>query len=210
MIKILLIDDDPLVVSSLKTIVEADSDFAVIGTGSDGQAAIRLYDQLLPDIVLMDIRMQPMSGLDAGETILARHAQAQVLFLTTFADDDYIIKALRMGARGYILKQHFESIVPALKAIQAGQNVFGENIMAKIPSLIAGGGEPDFSRFDIRSKEVEIIELVAEGLNNKEIATRLHVSEGTVRNNLTVILDKLGLRDRTQLAILYLKGKNGR
>ena len=205
MIKILLIDDDPLVVSSLKTIIEADADLKVAGTGFSGFDAIRLYEELAPDILLIDIRMQPMSGLDAGAEILRRHPQARALFLTTFADDEYIVRALRIGASGYILKQHFESIVPALKAIQAGQNVFGENIMSRIPALFAGGSELDFARYDIREKEAEIIGLVAEGLNNKEIAARLFISEGTVRNSLTVILDKLGLRDRTQLAIMYLK-----
>ena len=208
MIRILLVDDDPLVVSSLKIIIEADSDLKVIGTGQHGLEAIRLYEELSADIILMDIRMQIMTGLEAGEEILRRHPQARLLLLTTFADDEYIVKALRIGARGYILKQHFESIVPALKAIHAGQNVFGGNIMSRIPALLTGNTSPDLSQYDIRGKEIEIIELVAQGLNNKEIAARLFISEGTVRNSLTVILDKLGLRDRTQLAIMYLKAVN--
>lgn len=207
MIRVLLVDDDPLVVSSLKIIIEADADFKVAATGSHGLDAIRMNEELKPDIILMDIRMPVLSGLEAGEEILRRHPGTRLLLLTTFADDEYIIKALRIGARGYILKQHFESIVPALKAIYAGQSVYGDNIMTRIPALLSGQQQPDLNQYDIREKEIEIIRLVAEGLNNKEIAARLFISEGTVRNSLTVILDKLGLRDRTQLAIMYLKVK---
>lgn len=209
MIRVLLVDDDPLVVASLKIIIEADPDLKVAGTGSSGLDALRLAEEISPDILLLDIRMQPMSGLEAGEEIIRRHPQARIMYLTTFADDEYIVRALRIGARGYVLKQHFESIVPALKAIHAGQNVFGDSIMSRLPSLLTPSHAPDLSQYDIREKEIEIIELVAEGLNNREIAAKLFVSEGTVRNNLTVILDKLGLRDRTQLAIMYLnRGKS--
>lgn len=207
MIRILLIDDDPLVVDSLKIIIETDAGLKVVGTGHDGRDAIELYDELQPDIIMMDIRMRTVSGLEAGEQILSRSPNARLLLLTTFADDEYIIRALRIGARGYILKQDYVSILPALKAIHAGQNVFGDYIMDRIPGLLAGNGRQDLRDFDIRDKELEIIRLVADGLNNKEIAARLFISEGTVRNNLTVILDKLGLRDRTQLAILYLKNR---
>jgi DNA-binding NarL/FixJ family response regulator len=207
MITVLLVDDDPLVVSSLKIIIEADADLKVAATGRHGLDAIRLNEELAPDIILMDIRMPVLSGLEAGEEILRRHPGTRLLLLTTFADDEYIIKALRIGARGYILKQHFESIVPSLKAIFAGQSVYGDNIMTRIPALLSGQQQPDFNQYDIREKEIEIIRLVAEGLNNREIAARLFISEGTVRNSLTVILDKLGLRDRTQLAIMYLKGE---
>ena len=135
-IKILLVDDDPLVRSSLKIIIEADENLCIVGLGSDGDEAIRLYGELLPDVLLMDIRMAPKDGLEAGEQILLRHPMARILYLTTFADDAYIIKALRMGARGYILKQDFESIVPSLRAISAGQSVFGDTIMADRKSVV--------------------------------------------------------------------------
>jgi DNA-binding NarL/FixJ family response regulator len=153
----------------------------------------------------MDIRMDEMTGLQAGETILKAHPDARILFLTTFADDEYIIKALQIGAKGYILKQNFESIVPSLRAVSAGQTVFGGDIMAKIPSLLSGGGKADFKKFGITEKENEIIELIAQGLSNKEIAASLYLSEGTVRNSISVILEKLDLRGRTQLAIFYYK-----
>lgn len=203
--KIVIVDDDKLVGISLKTIIEAEAGFEVAGTGFNGKDAIALYERFKPDIMLMDIRMDVMTGLDAGEEILQKHPSAKILFLTTFADDDYIIKALKIGAKGYILKQNFESIVPSLKAVYAGQSVFGEDIIAKIPALLSDSNKPDFSKFGVTEKELEIIELIAEGMNNKEIAGRLFLSEGTVRNSISVILDKLQLRGRTQLAIFFYK-----
>jgi DNA-binding NarL/FixJ family response regulator len=204
-IKVLLVDDDQLIRMSLQIIIEADEDLQVIGTGQDGQKAIALFEQLRPDVLLLDIRMTPTDGLQAGEAILAAHPTARLLYLTTFSDDEYIIRALRMGACGYILKQNFTCIVPAIKAVHNGQNVFGDDIMVKIPALVGAARQPDLSAFDIRDREAELISLVAEGLNNKEIAARLYLSEGTVRNQLSVILEKLGLRDRTQLAVFYYK-----
>lgn len=202
--KVILVDDDRLVSSALKTILSADPDLDVVATGADGEDALRLFDQLRPDVLLMDIRMQRMNGLDAAEKILALHPSAKILFLTTFADDEYIIRALHLGAKGYILKQNFESIAPALKAVFSGQSVFGDDVVTKIPRLLQGE-KPDYHRLGIGEKEFELIRLIAEGLNNKEIAQRLFLSEGTVRNYLSIILEKLDLRDRTQLAVFYYK-----
>ena len=205
--RILLVDDDKLVCVSLKTILEVEEDIEVVGCGFNGEDAIKLYDELLPDILLMDIRMEGVSGLSAGETILNKYPDAKILFLTTFSDDEYIVKALKIGAKGYIIKQNFECIVPSLRAVFTGQNVFGDNIMCKIPSIINTSSKADFSSFGITKKEFDIISLVAEGLSNKEIAGTLFLSEGTVRNSITTILQKLNLRDRTQLAIFYYKNK---
>ncbi|HHV95885.1 MAG TPA: response regulator transcription factor [Clostridiaceae bacterium] len=205
--KVLVVDDDKLICTALKTILESDEEIAVVGMAYSGNDAVDLYDRLKPDIILMDIRMNGMSGLEAGEAILKADKNAKILFLTTFADDEYIIKALKMGARGYILKQNFESIIPSLKAVHIGQFVFGEDIVSKIPSFINNTNKVNFSNFGISQKELEIITLVAEGLNNKEIAARLFLSEGTVRNYLSNILEKLNLRDRTQLAVFYYKNR---
>jgi DNA-binding NarL/FixJ family response regulator len=177
----------------------------VAAVGQSGRDAVTLYERHRPDVLLMDIRMEGMTGLEAGEAILRRHPAARVLFLTTFADDEYIVRALKMGAKGYLLKQNFESIVPSLLAVEAGQSVFGEDIVAKIPSLMGSGGKADIRAFGLTDKEGELIALVAEGLSNKEIAERLYLSEGTVRNSISVVLDKLNLRGRTQLAIFYFK-----
>jgi DNA-binding NarL/FixJ family response regulator len=204
---VLLVDDDRLVCAALKTILEVEKDISVVGTGYNGKEAIELYNSLKPDLLLMDIRMETMTGLEAGEVIIAEDKNAKILFLTTFSDNEYIVKALKIGAKGYIIKQNFECIVPSLKAVFMGQSVFGEDIVSKLPSLISGSAKTDFTAFGITEKELDIITLIAEGLSNKEIATKLYLSEGTVRNSLTTILEKLNLRDRTQLAVFYYKHK---
>ena len=209
--RVLVVDDDAFVTMSLKTILESDDDIKVVAVGNNGKESIALYDEHKPDVLLMDIRMNIMNGLEAAEEIFAIDKNANILFLTTFSDDEYIIKALNLGARGYLLKQDFESIIPALKAAYSGQSVFGGQIVSKLPSLMDGSksdedndGEGKFPD-DITAKEIEVMEQVAMGLNNKEIAANLYLSEGTVRNYISTILEKLNLRDRTQLAIYYLK-----
>ncbi len=201
--KILVVDDDKLVALSLKTILESTGTISVAAIGNSGTEAIEFFYAHMPDVLLMDIRMDGMTGLEAGEIILSNHKDARILYLTTFSDDEYIAKALNMGAKGYILKQDFEGIAPALEAVMRGQRVFGEEIITKLPQLM--NDKPSFDReaFDISKKEEEIITLVAEGLSNKEIAAELFLSEGTVRNYISNILEKLILRDRTQLAIFY-------
>jgi len=205
--KITITDDDAIVVSSLKTILEMSGEVDVLGTGNNGEEAIKLFTEHRPEIVLIDIQMPVMTGLEAAEKIIAIHPDAKVLFLTTFADDEYIYKALSIGAKGYILKQDFDNILPALKAVYSGQNVFGTDIVARLTNLTTSGEKLDYDEFDITEKEQEVILLVAEGLNNKEISAKLHLSEGTVRNYLSNILVKLDLRDRTQLAIWYYQNK---
>ena len=201
---ILLVDDDPIVVLSLKTILEADADITVIATGSNGHEAIKLYHEHRPDLLLMDIRMPDLGGLEAAEQILSAYNEAKILFLTTFSDDEYIIKALRIGAKGYLLKQHFERIVPSIKTVLLGQNVYGDEIMTRLPEmLIKNAKTTHINHFGLSEKEVQIVEKVSEGLSNKEISDTLYLSEGTIRNYISIILEKLGLRDRTQLAIFY-------
>lgn len=209
--RLLLVDDDPLVCRSLQTILEADPELQIAGTGHDGDEAIGLFRTLLPDILLMDIRMQKVSGLEAAECIIKAHPEARILFLTTFSDTEYIIKALRIGAKGYILKQHFESIIPAIKAVSLGQRVFGDEIVTKIPALLSNSSKDakrDFKEYNLTEKETEILRRLADGLSNREIAEKLFLSEGTVRNYISVMLEKLALRDRTQLAIFYYKNKD--
>ena len=200
---IIVIDDDKLVAISLKTILEASGMISVIDIGNSGSDAIRLYEKNQPDIMLMDIRMNGMNGIEAGEIILKKYPDARLLYLTTFSDDEYIIKALNMGAKGYILKQDFEGIAPALEAVMRGQSVFGDQVMNRLPELMKQGEPYDFAAHGISEKEREIIELVARGLNNKEISSKLFLSEGTVRNYISTLLEKLALRDRTQLAVYY-------
>lgn len=201
--KIIIIDDDPFVCASLKTILQADPEISVTATGTSGEEAVKLYREDPPDIFLMDIQMKGITGLEAGEQILREDPQAKLLFLTTFSDDEYIRKALQLGAKGYLIKQDIEAIAPALKAVESGQNVFGTEIVTKLPSLIAGKPEFAEGNWELGPREREIIGLVAEGKNNREIADALFLSEGTVRNYLSALLDKLELRNRTELAIFY-------
>ncbi len=226
--RILLVDDDALITMSLEMIISADGQFEIVGKGCSGREAVDLYEELRPDLLLMDIRMSDMNGLEAAEEILGRHRDAVILFLTTFSDDEYIVKALKLGVKGYLLKQDYKSLPAALLAAINGQSVFGGAVVDKLPTLmnqsvegdeadpnrsfrtdgegVAGAGF-DYSAYDISDKEFAVIQLVAEGYSNKEIAGKLFLSEGTVRNYLSTILEKLDLRDRTQLAIFYLKNQ---
>lgn len=200
---ILLIDDDALVTAALKTILETDSEIEVADTGQSGQDAISLYESLRPDLLLMDIRMRDMDGLEASRRILQKHPDAKILLLTTFFDDEYIIRALQTGVKGYLLKQDYASIVPSIRAVCSGQTVFGSEVTGRLPELLHPSGGFDYAKHGIAEKELEIIRAVADGLSNREIADAMYLSEGTVRNYLSAILDKLNLRDRTQLAIFY-------
>lgn len=203
--KIVIVDDDCLVSEALKTILEVNEDVQVLATGMDGRDAVKLFGEYKPDVLLMDIRMKNMSGLEASAEILKADPDANILLLTTFLDDEYIVKALRLGAKGYLLKQDYASILPALRAVHSGQTVFGQEIVSKIPDLIQKKEEFDYNSYEINNREKEIIRLIAEGYSNKEIAAELYLSEGTVRNYLSSILDKLQLRDRTQVAVFYYK-----
>ena len=202
--KVIIVDDDQLVALSLQTILESDENIRVAACGQDGEEAVALYGKHQPDVLLMDIQMKGRSGLAAAEMILKSYPDAKILFLTTFSDDEYIIKALDIGAKGYILKQDFAGIIPALFAVEQGQSVFGGEIVSKIPVLMQQKNTFDYSMYDIGEKEQEIIALVGLGKSNREIAGELFLSEGTVRNYISTILEKLSLRDRTQLAVFYL------
>lgn len=205
--KIVIVDDDIFVSGALTTILEASEKVTVAASGTDGKEAAELYKIHQPDVLLMDIRMKEKSGLDASAEILEEFPDAKILLLTTFSDDEYIVKALKLGAKGYLLKQDYASILPALEAVCSGQTVFGTEIMSRIPELIHSGSSFHYEDYDISRRELEIIRLIADGLSNKEIASQLFLSEGTVRNYLSSILDKLQLRDRTQVAVFYYKHK---
>jgi DNA-binding NarL/FixJ family response regulator len=208
-LKVLIIDDDKLVCASLKTILESDPDIEVVGTGNSGREAVELYGKLKPDILLMDIRMEGITGIEAAQSILARDKDAKILFLTTFLDNEYIVRAFQIGAKGYILKQDFESINPSVKAVYTGQRVFGDEIISKFSPVAVSSAADDtqtnIKKYGLSERELEIIKHVANGLSNKEIAKKMFLSEGTVRNYISVVLEKLNLRGRTQLAVFYYK-----
>ena len=203
--RLLIVDDDPLAALSLQTILSAKG-FDVIATGHSGEEAIDLYDQLQPDLLLMDIRMDGINGLEAARRILSRHSDAKILFLTTFSDDGYIKEAISLGAMGYILKQNYENLPETLRLAASGQVIYGEGVAQKLPGLLAEQmrqGKQSAQADMLTRREAEIMALVADGKSNKEIASLLYLSEGRVRNAVSDILLKLSLRDRTQLAVYY-------
>lgn len=207
--RIAIVDDDPIVCQSLETILTATGTAEVLWTANDGDAAVRRYFETpasRPDVLLIDIQMPGTSGLDAAREILATDPAARILFLTTFADQSYIAQAMGLGAKGYLIKQDVAAAWPALQAVMAGQVVLG-----KLTERTPDPADSDDSRDTADSiegllgeREREITALVAEGLDNRDIAARLFLSEGTVRNRISAILDKLGLTNRAQLAILWL------
>ena len=203
--RLLIVDDDPLAALSLQTILSAKG-FDVIATGHSGEEAIDLYEGLQPDLLLMDIRMDGINGLEAARRILSRHSDAKILFLTTFSDDGYIKEAISLGAMGYILKQNYENLPETLRLAASGQVIYGEGVAQKLPGLLAEQmrqGKQSAQADLLTRREAEIMALVADGKSNKEIASLLYLSEGRVRNAVSDILLKLSLRDRTQLAVYY-------
>ena len=212
--RIAIVDDDPIVCQSLETILTATGTAEVLWTANDGDTAVRRYFETpasRPDVLLIDIQMPGTSGLDAARDILPTDPAARILFLTTFADQSYIAQAMGLGAKGYLIKQDVATVGPALQAVMAGQVVLGAEVLGKLTERTPNPADSDDSRDTADSiegllgeREREITALVAEGLDNRDIAARLFLSEGTVRNRISAILDKLGLTNRTQLAILWL------
>lgn len=196
---IIIVDNDHLVVSSLKTIISA-SEINVLAVGYSGIEAIELYKKHKPDIILMDIQMEKMNGIEASKEILKFDPNAKILLITTFQDDKYISESLSLGCKGYILKQNIKGIIPAINAVYSGNHVFDSKIVTNIRH-----GRKKNINANLTDREFDVLLLVAEGLNNKEIAEKLCLSEGTVRNYISSMLEKLSLRDRTQLAIYYYK-----
>lgn len=205
MIKVAIVDDDAIVAMSMQTILGAASDMEVVALGYDGGDAIEIYDRYRPDILLTDIQMKEMSGLEAAMRIVRQYPDARIILLTTFQDDEYVKEALKIGAKGYILKQDFAGVVPAIRAVYSGQSVWGNEIISRIQDMIKDKDDAAYSVYGITDKEYEIIELVAQGFSNKEIAEKLYLGAGTVRNYISTVLEKLHLRDRTQLAVYYYK-----
>ena len=201
---IIIIDDDPLVVESLKTIIAANG-IDILAVGYDGFQAVKLYNKHRPDLILMDIRMEILSGIEAAKEILKIDPNARILLITTFQDDEYIGTALSLGCKGYILKQNIKGIIPAINAVYSGNLVFDSKIVSNIKKY---SKKYDMD-IDLSDREFDILLLIAEGLNNREIAEKLFLSEGTIRNYISNMLGKLSLRDRTQLAIYYYKMKYG-
>ncbi|MES0857532.1 response regulator transcription factor [Geobacillus sp. G4] len=209
--KVLIADDNPFVREGLRIILSTYDEFDVVATVSDGREAVDYCRHHEVDVALLDVRMPNMNGVEATK-LLCEQTKTKPLILTTFDDDEYILDAIQYGAKGYFLKNTDpERIREAIKAVYHGQVVMQDIVMDKIKSNLKGETEPavkiDKSLFTER--ELDIMALIAKGLSNKEIAKHLFLSEGTVANYITSILDKTGLQHRTQIAVYYLTGKIG-
>ena len=195
--KILMVDDDLLVLNALSTIL-GKSGFEIVLATTDSKKAIETYKENKIDVVILDIRMKDVNGVDVAIEILDFDKDAKIMLLTTFNDRDYIIRALNKGVLGVILKDNVASIIPAIESVSLGNKILDNELNLK---NLFNTTKKDFEL--LTQKEIEILEQIAKGLSNKEISEKLFLSEGTVRNYISGILEKLELRDRTQLAIYY-------
>ena len=203
MIKILLVDDEMLIRRGLKALLKLEESLEIVGEAENGEIAISQVEKLLPDVVLMDVRMPVMDGVAATREISRGFPQIKVLILTTFNDDEYVTQALKYGAAGYLLKDTpSEELALAIRFVDKGYTQLGPGIgkkaMTQIPITAA---DPPQSWQELTPREKEILKLIASGASNREIARSLYISEKTVKNYVTSILGKLNLRDRTQAAI---------
>ncbi|WP_032122593.1 response regulator transcription factor [Clostridium amazonitimonense] len=205
--KILIVDDDSLIREGLKIILENEEDFEVVGLASNGQEAFELCKETNPHIVIMDIRMPIMDGVLGTKLIKENFKDVKVVMLTTFKDEEYIKEAIKNGAEGYILKsQPADSIIETLRIISKGNVVFEKEVIKNLSNMIKNEKEkPSLKSMDLSERELEVLKHIGHGLSNKEIGLKLYLTEGTVRNYVTKLLEKLELRDRTQLAIFYVK-----
>ena len=199
--KLLIVDDDALIRKSLFLNLSREEDITVVGTASDGAEALQMCEKLLPDILLMDIRMPGMDGIAATRLIKQRHPDIRIMMLTTFDDKPNIQQALTAGADGYLVKTDKISDIPGkLRIMMDGTGVLGADVLKKLAA-------PENPALDqLTQRERDITRLVAQGLTNKEIAAQLFLSEGTVRNNIVVIMEKLGVTNRTQLGLAHYRG----
>lgn len=204
MINVIIADDIQILRSGLKAVLSTDQDIKVIGEASNGKEAYEMCIRLCPDVVLMDMRMPEYDGGYGIRKIKDNLNGIKVLVLTTFDDKETVDKAVSSGADGYILKEmDNEKIISSIKAVAGGINVFCDNIFQSIKKDVIV--QQPAKNFDLTERETDLIKLICEGYDNKEIAAKLFLAEGTVRNGISRLLDKLQLKDRTQLAVFAIK-----
>jgi DNA-binding NarL/FixJ family response regulator len=205
-VRVLLVDDDDLMRAGLRSVLSSDETIEVVGEAGDGRVALSQIRDLRPDLVLMDIRMPELDGISATREVLAAEPNLKVVVLTTFEQDDYIFEALSAGASGFLLKRTKpEELIAAIHTVAAGDSLLSPSVtrrvidrMATQPSPVASSRRLD----DLTPREREVLELLARGLSNREIAEALFIEESTVKTHVKRILMKLGLRDRVQAVIL--------
>ena len=209
MIKVLIADDQELIRQSLQIVLGIKEDISVIGTAGNGNEVIKLVQKEKPDVILMDVRMPEVDGVQCTRMIKERYPQIKIIILTTFDDDEFVFSALKYGASGYLLKGiSMDELEKAIRTVHQGGAMINPGIASKVVELFSEMAQSNYDIMieaenvdELTDGEWEIIKLIGRGMSNKEIAKAISLSEGTVRNYLSSILNKLNLRDRTQLAI---------
>jgi len=199
----LVVDDQNLFRSGLVRLLEADSRVQVVGQAVDGLDVIKKVAALKPDVILMDLKMPNLDGIEATRRVVAEHPEVKILILTTFETDSYVLQALRAGASGYVLKDaHIDSIVSSILAVISGERVMASAVVNRVIEMLSGNSTPKEFYDGLTAREIEILKLIAMGQANAQIARRLDISDKTVRNHVSNMYEKLHIYDRSQV-VLY-------
>ncbi|MBP3272430.1 MAG: response regulator transcription factor [Ruminococcus sp.] len=206
MIRVIIADDIPVLRKGLEAVLAQDGGIEVVGTAGNGQEALELCRELKPDVAIMDMRMPGYDGAYGTRSIKQECPEVRVLVLTTFDDSETVQSAVESGADGYILKEmDNEKIINSIKAVSGGMNVFCANVFSSMKQNMQSAPPSPSPSEDLTERDIELLRLIAQGCDNKMIATKLFLAEGTIRNNISRLLEKLGLKDRTQLAVYAVK-----
>ena len=205
MIRILIVDDQNLVREGMASLLSLEEDLEVVGQAANGDEACQLADSLIPDVILMDVRMPGCDGVTASGIIHGKHPDIKIIVLTTFDEEEYIMLALQKGASGYLLKDTpSEQVAAVIRSVKAGHTLLGPTITPKVLSHLTTL-KPETKKTDYSSiltiREIDVLKLLGQGKSNREIAKELNITEGTVKNHITKIFNQVGVRDRTQAAL---------
>ena len=202
-VRVFVVEDQLLVRRGIVELLEPEEEVEVVGEAEDGMEALRQIPRLKPDVALVDARMPRMNGIELIRRLSGEHPRVAAIVLTTFDDDEYVFGGLRAGAKGYLLKDTSpEDLVSAIRKASRGETVLGSPVASRLVAELARSPLPREADSEVLSgREIEVTKLVGQGATNAEIAAKLYISEGTAKNNVSKILRKLGLRDRTQLAL---------
>jgi DNA-binding NarL/FixJ family response regulator len=206
--RVIICDDQAIVRDGLELLLKLEKDIEVVGLAQDGAQAVDLVDKSCPDLVLMDLLMPGVNGVEATRAIRAKHPEVKVLVLTTFDDDEWVFDAIRAGASGYLLKDTPRSkVIEAIRGTIAGKAFIDPSVAGKLLDHAASPKQQPATQITskLTDREVDVLRLMAKGLNNADIAARIHLSEGTVRNHVSAILTKLEVSDRTQAVIIAIR-----
>ena len=206
--KVIICDDQAIIRDGLEMLLTLERDIQVVGQAQDGAEAVELVARHQPDLVLMDLKMPGMNGIEATRQIHTRYPAVKVLVLTTYDDDEWVFDAIRAGASGYLLKDTpREEVIHAIRGTVEGKSFVDPAVTGKLLQQVASQQTQPASTItaQLTEREVDVLRLIARGLNNADIAARLHLAEGTVRNHVSVILSKLQVSDRTQAAVIAIR-----